>query len=236
MEANQLQGSSVPLPFEQPQKVDKIAEALAKAQEEIGTVAKNSKGVYGMFANHGDCWEAVRKILSKNGLCLVQLTAPDPRGIMLTTKLVHKTGQFFEMEMFMPARDPSNPQTYGSALTYARRYSLCSITGLVADEDDDGEHAVPKGKPATNTTSKGPKATNWDPKSPDAPWRSKPATAKAIGLAGKLLREKFGDEGAITDFLFKTFGQELVGTENGGATLARLTGGNVSDMIEELKK
>lgn len=123
-------------------KLDKIAAALAKAQEDIGTVPKTKKAVYGMYADHAHCWDAVRGPLTKNGIAFTQLTKPNDKGVLLITRLIHSSGQYLESELFMPAKDPHNPQTYGAALTYARRYALCAITGLVADEDDDGNTAA----------------------------------------------------------------------------------------------
>ena len=53
----------------------------------------------------------------------------------LTTRLVHESGEWIEETMSIPMIK-QDPQAFGSALTYARRYGLSSITGLYADDDD----------------------------------------------------------------------------------------------------
>lgn len=71
--------------------------------------------------------------------------AAEPGHLGLVTKLVHgESGQWQSSLMVMPL--PKNdPQGYGSALTYARRYGLATLVGLVSEIDDDGEAAMPPG-------------------------------------------------------------------------------------------
>jgi hypothetical protein len=61
---------------------------------------------------------------------------------------MHESGEFIQGSMPIHAKKEKDPQAYGSAITYARRYSLASVLGLaVGDEDDDGNAAnIPKGQ------------------------------------------------------------------------------------------
>ena len=86
--------------------------------------------------------EAVMPLLTKHGL--VWITKPEHDGLVY--RLKHTSGQ--EIEGGMPLHGVHDMQTLGSAITYARRYALVSVLGLVADEDDDGA-AASKPKPPT---------------------------------------------------------------------------------------
>lgn len=85
--------------------------------------------------------EVVLPALNENNLVLLQLpTNVDGKPALRTQLLYEPTGESIEDTMLL-ILDRDNPQGQGSAITYARRYSLMSILGLVADEDDDGESA-----------------------------------------------------------------------------------------------
>jgi hypothetical protein len=64
-------------------------------------------------------------------------------GVMVETVFVHESGEVMECGMLHVPAGKQDPQGYGSALTYARRYSLLAATGL-APEDDDGNSASRK--------------------------------------------------------------------------------------------
>ena len=102
-----------------------------------------------------------KSILAENGLAVMQLPEIDESGRdVVTTTVMHKSGQWKEASTPIKATDGS-PQTYGSALTYARRYAYCAALGIVAEEDDDGkraQEAADKGqtrnrKPPASSTS-----------------------------------------------------------------------------------
>lgn len=86
--------------------------------------------------------DVVMPVLQENDVILLQLPTTVGDQPALKTRLVHvPTGDEIEDTMFLML-DKDNPQGQGSAITYARRYSLMSILSLVADEDDDGEKAT----------------------------------------------------------------------------------------------
>lgn len=125
-----------------------IAEALVKVQKALRPVIKDSvndafkrPGSTGSkYADLTTVWEACREVLTANNLCVVQTTDFDGDGAWVRTMLLHTSGESIDGRF--PLR-PTKPdmQGMGSALTYARRYGLCALIGVVADDDDDGNAA-----------------------------------------------------------------------------------------------
>jgi len=122
-----------------------IAAAMAKAQASIKTALKDAKNPHfkSNYADLTSIWEACREALSKNGLSVVQIPGFDANDVWLETMILHSSGESISGRY--PLRPQQNtPQAYGSALTYARRYSLAAMVGVVAD-DDDGNAASQRG-------------------------------------------------------------------------------------------
>lgn len=124
-------------------KIDLISAALVKAQATIEEAAKDSRGNYGKYATLASVVDACKPHLVANGIAFVQTFEPAENGRMcLTTTLLHSSGQYISGTCSMPL-PKQDPQGYGSAATYARRYGLAAIVG-VCPEDDDGQGAMPK--------------------------------------------------------------------------------------------
>lgn len=125
----------------------KLAEALAKAQSVMGGAAKDKTNPHfgSKYADLASVMDACREPLAQNGLAVVQTTTSNPDGVAVTTKLLHSSGESIESTFWLPVVQKT-PQGYGSALTYARRYSLSALVGVAA-EDDDGNAASNAGKP-----------------------------------------------------------------------------------------
>lgn len=121
----------------------KLAEALAKAQGAMKAAAMGSVNphFHSKYASLTEVMEAVREPFAKNGLAIVQSAdTPEETGLLVTTILLHTSGEWIESSVHVPV-EGGNAQKVGSALTYARRYSLATLCGVVADEDDDGNAA-----------------------------------------------------------------------------------------------
>lgn len=119
-----------------------IASALVKAQKEFGPALKTSSNPHfrTKYADLSACVEAVIDGLNNNGIYLMQLTEEREGGVCIQTIFVHESGeQMSSGPLFVPAAK-QDPQGYGSALTYARRYSLMAACGI-APEDDDANSA-----------------------------------------------------------------------------------------------
>lgn len=131
-----------------------IASALVKAQKAFGPALKSSTNPHfrNRYADLSACIEAVIDGLNDNGIALVQKTFEHMDGVVIETVFIHESGESLEAgRLFVPA-SKGDAQGFGSALTYARRYSLMAACGI-APEDDDGNRAShppkapPKAKP-----------------------------------------------------------------------------------------
>lgn len=120
-----------------------IATALVKAKRAFGPALKdkNNPAFRSKYADLGACIEAVDSALLENGIALIQETSEDLTGVTIETVLLHESGEMIRGgKLHVPAAK-QDPQGYGSALTYARRYSLMATCGI-APEDDDGNAAA----------------------------------------------------------------------------------------------
>lgn len=129
-----------------------IYTALAKAQGEFETATKNQKNPFfnSKYLTLGGVIEIIRKPFSKNGLSFLQFPTVKKEGnnsttVIIRTVIAHESGETIENELSLPVTIGgriSDAQAIGSAITYARRYSLQSLVGISADEeDDDGNSA-----------------------------------------------------------------------------------------------
>jgi len=120
----------------------KIAAAFVKAQKAFGPALKSSTNPHfkSRYADLSACVEAVVDALNNNGIGLVQRCYDNANGVMVETVFVHESGEVLECGILQVPASKQDPQGYGSALTYARRYSLMAACGI-APEDDDGNSA-----------------------------------------------------------------------------------------------
>jgi hypothetical protein len=117
-----------------------IAVALRDAQVDTKFAIKDSTNPHfkSRYADLSSVIVAVKDSLNLNGIVFIQTpTESAPGTLALTTRLLHSSGEWIEDTAVCPLQK-NDPQGYGSALTYLRRYSLAAITGLYQD-DDDGE-------------------------------------------------------------------------------------------------
>lgn len=131
--------------------MNKIAAALVKAQKGFAPALKSSSNPHfkSKYADLAACVEAVVDSLNDNGIALIQKQHPNDGGVCVETLFVHESGEVFSAGMLTVPASKQDPQGYGSALTYARRYSLMAACGI-APEDDDGNAASKKSKPAND--------------------------------------------------------------------------------------
>ena len=127
------------------EKVELLVKALIKAKGSFGVVLKSKTNPFfsSKYADLADIEDAVRASLDSNGLLVVQTTEVVGTATVLVTTLYHESGQFVSGQY--PLNPVKNdPQGLGSATTYARRYALSALLGVVADADDDGNAASHK--------------------------------------------------------------------------------------------
>ena len=119
-----------------------IAEALAAAQAEITDPAKDSVNPHfkSRYADLATILKTVRPVLARHGIAIVQTTEiADAGNVVLVTSLRWRGDSIIGRYPVAPVK--ADPQGYGSAMTYARRYALQAIVGVAADDDDDGNAA-----------------------------------------------------------------------------------------------
>lgn len=126
-----------------------IAAALVKAQAEYGPALKSSQNPHykSKYADLASCVEAVVGALNKHGIAFMQRVLPCDNGVTVETVFIHTSGETLSSGALHVPVQKNDAQGYGSALTYARRYSLMSACGI-APEDDDGNAASAKQAPA----------------------------------------------------------------------------------------
>ena len=136
--------------------IDQIAGALAKAQEHFKTPKKTKTANAGTYtytyADLQDVYDSVRKPLADNNLAITHLTQEFAGQLELVTMLVHESGQWFK-SIYPVKAATDQPQKVGSAMTYARRYTVSALLGIASEEDDDAQSAsesapIEKPKPA----------------------------------------------------------------------------------------
>ena len=168
------------------ESINELAAALSKAQGEMPDAVLDCKNPHykSMYASLKSVTTACRASLSKHGLSVTQgVVKADDTTIYLETILMHSSGQFtgFKCPLVL---DKQNMQGLGSAITYAKRYSLAALVGVVDSEDDDGNAAsgtvADSPKPAGRKTSHSA-AYNEPPRDPE--------DYEMQSAKGKILRE-----------------------------------------------
>lgn len=128
----------------QPQEVfckenAKLYKALSKAQGEIENAKFNKVNPHfkSKYTDLGGLRDAYQKCLSKYGLCLTQFFEDRQGGMVLVTRLAHDSGEYLDSKFTILVGANETMQQIGSKITYARRFSIGSITGIGTEEDDD---------------------------------------------------------------------------------------------------
>jgi len=197
-----------------------ITAALVKLQSELRPARYDSENPHfkAKYASLTSIIEASRDLLAKNGLAITQTIHTGAKvdydsgevvgAHYLTTTLLHVSGESIESVMRIEPTQ-NTPQSFGSALTYARRYSWSAIIGMSADEDDDGNAAStekqtrkqePKKEPAKKeitpemvSTLKGLLMEGYALKLVDDPNAELPADYDTFVAMGKDLRQMINE-------------------------------------------
>jgi hypothetical protein len=130
-----------------------IASALVRAQRGFAPALKTSTNPHfrSKYVDLAGCIEAVVDALNAAGIALIQRTSKNSTGVTVETVFVHESGEMMECGKLHVPASKQDAQGYGSALTYARRYSLMAAAGI-APEDDDGNAASKTPAPKVSAT------------------------------------------------------------------------------------
>jgi ERF superfamily len=134
-----------------------ITAALIAAKAQFKPIHKNKVNPHfkSKYATLDEILEAIAPALLANNLLLLQPTIVKDNLTVLKTILIHaESGEQLESELTIPAI--ADPQKLGAAMTYYRRFSICSLLAIAPDDDDDGTTA--KAIATVKTTSSLPKA------------------------------------------------------------------------------
>jgi len=125
----------------QSETINELAKSLALAQGEVENASKDGENPHfrSQYATLASAWNAMREPFTKHGLSIIQVSGIEGEQLILTTRLMHASGQYVEGD-YPVCLIGTDPQKSGSAMTYARRYTLMAIGGI-APEDDDGNEA-----------------------------------------------------------------------------------------------
>ena len=136
---------------------DKLAKALIAVQRELQPAIKDSTNAYihNRYASLSAVMASCRTLLLDNGIWLTQLPVPAPLElgpgyIGLMTKLTHAESGQWQSSLLVSPLPKNDPQGMGSALTYARRYSLVAMLGIIVDDDDAESACVRPAVPAAS--------------------------------------------------------------------------------------
>lgn len=148
------------------QEIGEIALALSKAQKEMMSAHKSSTNPFfrSKYADLASVWDAARDALTKNELAVSQTTNGDGENAVVHTILMHSSGQWIRGKLTLkPTKN--DPQGMGSAITYARRYTLAAIVGVVQEDDDANKASEQTQKTTTRNFVKPKLKTSTDEKS-----------------------------------------------------------------------
>lgn len=153
--------------------ITEIAAALLTAQKAIGAAKKGADNPFfhSKYADLGEVIEAVKEPLNAAGITFLQGVGYGDGSPYVETRLLHESGEWLSTDTPVVCAKEHDPQAFGSAVTYAKRYSLQALLG-VPSEDDDGEGAMdrrqaskPTAGPAKPTftveMAKADKMTTW---------------------------------------------------------------------------
>lgn len=128
---------------QQSESIATLAKALVGAQKELVPVKRDKENPYfhSRYVGLDTVMPMALELLNRHGLALVQTVGNGTEhGTTLTTMLVHESGEYIaDTQPLLLVK--ADPQGQGSAITYARRYGLMSMLGIVAEDDDDGNAA-----------------------------------------------------------------------------------------------
>ena len=140
--------------------IGNLAKAIAAAQAELKPVKKDTINPFfgKKYADLAAVWEAL-KPFHAHGIAITQLPFDAGEGMVgIATQLTHESGEWISGSLALPV-SKDDAQGVGSAITYCRRYSLGCMTGVVTEEDDDGNSAS-QAKPAPAQNYQKNKAAN----------------------------------------------------------------------------
>jgi hypothetical protein len=125
-------------------QTNEAIQAFMLSQSQLGAAIKNAKNPFlkNNYADLNAIQQAVLPVFHANGFAIMQLPMKDDLGDYVETIFAHVSGEKFTCKVYLHYKK-DDMQSYGGAITYARRYGLSSMSGVPV-EDDDGNLATGK--------------------------------------------------------------------------------------------
>lgn len=123
------------------ESIQEISKALIKFRSQVKQPKKNAKNPHFNYeyVTLEGVMSAVDEALEGTGLSYMQLAENDDNGgISISTIITHESGEFMTIGPLTLNPVKRDPQSYGSVITYAKRYQLSAAFGISSDFDDDG--------------------------------------------------------------------------------------------------
>lgn len=124
-------------------EIKQLAAALVKAQAAMSGAKKDANNPFfkSKYADLPSVMAAIRPALAENGLGFVQICHDAEQAAKVETIIIHESGETLSCGTISVPVSKNDAQAYGSAITYAKRYSLQAAFG-VPSVDDDGNSAA----------------------------------------------------------------------------------------------
>lgn len=135
-------------------QIQKLTQSLLEAQRQMGAAVKGAKNPFfkSSYADLPTVMEVVKEPLNNAGIIIMQPPANIDGKNFIETILIHAaSGEWCSSETEVICAKVNDPQAFGAAQTYARRFGLQSM-GFIPAEDDDGNTAAGRSVPKTTYT------------------------------------------------------------------------------------
>ena len=166
-------------PAKQEIKMALMNDAIHALQQECGIIGKDADNPFhkSKYASLEHIWTRLKPLLDKHGLTVIQLPLVNDKGAGVETLIVHKEGGVLSSRLPLPVPEKGlGAQGVGSCISYARRYALTSMLGVVVgDEDDDAE--------GMRTESEKPRQAKQEPRRREQAPTPPPAPKSASNVA-----------------------------------------------------
>lgn len=182
------------------ESIANLAQALCLFQGEVSNPKNSANNPFfkSKYAPLSEVINTTKPLLLKHGLSVLQSPSGDGENIIVTTILMHSSGEWIEGEPLVLKADKVTAQGAGSAITYGRRYAMSAILGISSEDDDDGNHA-------TGNDEKKPKAST----KPADSGKQEDGKNDGTKADGKCSDCKNTINSAVKAFSLNKFGKEL---------------------------
>lgn len=168
------------------ENVTELAKSMICVQQELVPALKDGVNDYtgSSYATLKSVMEVSRAILLSQGIWLTQYPVPASNGNLgLVTKIVHAASGQWQSSLIEMPLSKVDPQGYGSAITYARRYGLSALIGIIT-EDDDAEGAMVRDRQPATVSNEGKSSSN----------KNSTQLPKLDGVKYRVAKDENGDE------------------------------------------